>query len=427
MAEPKDEPVAVHLQTAETTSNNRTVVGMDATLKRFLDHQHNLTRTEAVKESWKPLAWCFYMFFICIMFGYDALAGSVVVSIAEFRKNFGYLYEGAYVVDASWQLGFQAGFFVGMIIGGMLTGIAVQRFGPKYTVLGVYMINIAGVFLQYFATTPAHFFGSKILTGAPLGAFSTIAPTYASEMAPLVVRGAITAGMNFAIVLGNLLGYGVMREAGTYSGKATYRILSPFWLIAQGKEKEARENITKLHAADYDVDGRYAEVTSALAQQAESQRNQGTIKDCFSSDNWRRTMVAMSMFFIQNACGTGWVVGYMSYFMQLAGMPAEQSFNATVGIGGVMLVGNISGWFLIEWLGRRGTALYGALVLCVSLFIIGILSVVKSSHALVVQVVFMGVWAFVYQGTTGAVAWPISSENELFAASRMQEQIVVSI
>lgn len=105
-------------------------------------------------------------------------------------------------------------------------------------------------------------------------------------------------------------------------------------------------------------------------------------------------MVAVMMFFIQNACGTGWVIGYMSYFMQLAGMPVEQSFNATVGICGVMLVGNISGWFLIEWLGRRGTALYGTLVLCVCLFIIGILAVVKSSNALVVQVVFMGVWAF---------------------------------
>lgn len=55
----------------------------------------------------------FYMFFICIMFGYDALAGSVVISIAEFRKDFGYLFEGTYVVDANWQLGFQAAFFVG--------------------------------------------------------------------------------------------------------------------------------------------------------------------------------------------------------------------------------------------------------------------------------------------------------------------------
>jgi len=41
------------------------------------------------------------------MFGYDSLAGNIVISIYEFRKDFGYPYAGDYVVDANWQLGFQ--------------------------------------------------------------------------------------------------------------------------------------------------------------------------------------------------------------------------------------------------------------------------------------------------------------------------------
>jgi hypothetical protein len=53
------------------------------------------------------------MLFICVMFGYDSLAGSNVVSIAEFRKDFGYLYGDEYVVSADWQLGFQAATFGG--------------------------------------------------------------------------------------------------------------------------------------------------------------------------------------------------------------------------------------------------------------------------------------------------------------------------
>lgn len=47
------------------------------------------------------------MFFICIVWGYDGLAGNVVVSIVQFRKDFGHPYNGDYVVDANWQLGFQ--------------------------------------------------------------------------------------------------------------------------------------------------------------------------------------------------------------------------------------------------------------------------------------------------------------------------------
>lgn len=113
----------------------------------------------------------------------------------------------------------------GLILGGVIVGPVVGRFGRKYTIGGAYLINIAGVFLQYFCTTPAQFFGSKLLTGLPLGAFATIAPTYASEMSPLAIRGAMTGGMNLAIVLGNTIGYGVLREASNYTGKATYRIL----------------------------------------------------------------------------------------------------------------------------------------------------------------------------------------------------------
>lgn len=46
------------------------------------------------------------MFFICIMWGYDGLAGSAVIGLPEFRKVFGFPYAGDYVIDARWQLGF---------------------------------------------------------------------------------------------------------------------------------------------------------------------------------------------------------------------------------------------------------------------------------------------------------------------------------
>jgi MFS family permease len=107
----------------------------------------------------------------------------------------------------------------------LATGFGVNKFGRQICILVAYLINTGGIFLQFFSTTPAQFFGGKILTGLPLGCFSTVAPTYASEMAPLSIRGAVTAGMNFAIVLGQLIGYGVQREASFYTGKATYRVL----------------------------------------------------------------------------------------------------------------------------------------------------------------------------------------------------------
>lgn len=55
------------------------------------------------------------MFFLCIAWGFDGLAGGVVVSIAEFRKDFGRPYAGDYVVDANWQLGFTSATLFGRI------------------------------------------------------------------------------------------------------------------------------------------------------------------------------------------------------------------------------------------------------------------------------------------------------------------------
>lgn len=46
------------------------------------------------------------MFYLCIMWGFDGLAGSLVVSITVFREKFGSYIDGVYILSASWQLAF---------------------------------------------------------------------------------------------------------------------------------------------------------------------------------------------------------------------------------------------------------------------------------------------------------------------------------
>ncbi|CAI6093058.1 hypothetical protein V2G26_017997 [Clonostachys chloroleuca] len=404
---------------------------------RFEHRQHSLSKLEAIKENKLPLAWCMYMFFICVAWGFDGLAGGVVVSIAEFRKDYGKPYGGDYVVDANWQLGFQAGTLFAMVFGGWVAGLFIDRVGRQPVIGAAFIISIGGVFLQVFSKNIGQFLGGKVLTGIPLGVFTTAAPPYGSEMAPLAIRGSISAGMNFAIVLGQLIGYGVMRQASFYGDSRAYKVLfatqwgfaavgiailpffpeSPYWLVANGKPEKARKNLEKLHDADYDFDGHMAEITDSLTLQRQQNDSQGGMLDCFKKDAWKRTLVATSMFFIQNCCGAAWVIGYMSYYFQLAGMETSKSFDTTVGLCGMMVVGNICSWWFIDWFGRRSTALYGCIALCITLFLIGILSVIKASGAVWGQVVFMAVWSFVYQATVGAVAWPIATEA---ATSRLR-------
>lgn len=129
--------------------------------------------------------------------------------------------------------------------------------------------------------------------------------------------------------------------------------------------------------------------------------------------------------------------------MQLGGLSTAKAFDASVGMSGVMVVGNLFGAFLVERFGRRDTALWGTGTLCISLFVIGIAACIKSSSAIWAQVGFMGIWSFgklltfsfpdnnthkpiVYQATIGSVAWPIISENTS-SSLRVQSQALATM
>lgn len=75
-------------------------------------------------------------------------------------------------------------------------------------------------------------------------------------------------------------------------------------------------------------------------------------------------------------------------------MDAATTFDTTVGLCGLMVVGNMAGWFLVDYLGRRTAMFWGSAILTCTLLLIGVLSLVDSQGALWSQVVFMAIWSF---------------------------------
>lgn len=115
MSVSKPDNVVDYVETTTEQGNGTAVMGASQQVKDFQARQQSMTRKESIKEHWKPLAWCMFMFYTCIMFGFDSLAGGVVVSIFEFRRDFGHPFAGDYVIDANWQLAFQAATLFGRI------------------------------------------------------------------------------------------------------------------------------------------------------------------------------------------------------------------------------------------------------------------------------------------------------------------------
>jgi len=144
---------------------------------------------------------------------------------------------------------------------------------------------------------------------------------------------------------------------------------SPCWLVAHGRADKARQNLEKLHDAGYDFDGHMAEISENVAAQQQHSSSQGGMLECFSRDHWRRTLAATSMFFIQNACGSSWVIGYMAcgfldcsifhlcathanqqtLWNSRAWTPARPSTSPSASLAS-MAVSNMCGWFFIDLL-----------------------------------------------------------------------------
>ncbi|KPI37682.1 General alpha-glucoside permease [Cyphellophora attinorum] len=403
-------------------------------------HEHHHVKHEPHKgifEAFREYPWavvyCLYPLFTCIMWGYDGLAAAIVLSIPKWREDYGYLYQDQYVVSANWQLAFTAASMIGLFVGGLATGAVARAMGQKFCLLCGHVLTVAGVFCQWYSPGKmALFFGGKLLTGIPLGIFLTIAPTYCSEVGPPALRGALVAAVNFSIVIGQLLGYGVMRETQAMAGQNSYRVMyavqwgfagvglaflpfipdSPFRLLARGKEDAARKSIRKLYG-EATVDTRVEEIRDILTNEEAAAKQGGSYRDCFNSVNRLRTTIVLSVFFIQNMSGIGWVVGYMGYFMQLSGMQGASVFDATVGVAGVMAVGNIASWPLLEYAGRRPTIFWGLVTMTVSFLLIGVLTqfVTRNASIALAQVSFMAIWSFAYQASIGAAGYSLMAES----------------
>lgn len=391
--------------------------------------EKRLSSRAALRQNPRVIVWVVFMLFTCIMWGYDGLAGGVVVGIPEFRRDFGYQMNGTYVLRAQWQSAFNSCGQASMFFGGLLNGWFAERVGCKISMTCATLISICGVFPQFFATRPAVFLVGKIITGFTLGMYLITAPTYISEISPTVVRGSLTAAINLSMVVGQLLCQVILRGTSKFSpSPMVYKALfavqwgfaasilcvipfmpeSPWWLVRKGKLEKARKSLKKLYGPNDElIETRLSDIRQTIAN---SWKEEGTYFQCFLSTDRRRTLIAMAVFVVQLLSGAPFVLGYQTYFLQVVGIAISHSYTITCANYAFMLVGNAIGIVLCERVGRRPMFLCGIITLGVLALLIGITGKILSSRAWWAMVVFIGIWGFVYQATIGAVGWSIAAE-----------------
>jgi len=68
-----------------------------------LDAKESNTYFQAIRDHPGAFMWCMYIVWVMLSSNYINTAGSSVLGIPRFRKDFGGPYEGDYVLPAAWQ------------------------------------------------------------------------------------------------------------------------------------------------------------------------------------------------------------------------------------------------------------------------------------------------------------------------------------
>jgi SP family general alpha glucoside:H+ symporter-like MFS transporter len=402
----------------------------DAALK-----QHELTLSQAIKYYRPAIGWSFLFSLGVIMAGFDPQLVGTLVAIPTFQRDFGVqLADGSYVVAAQWQSAFNLGVPVGQVVGSIGVGWPLEKYGRKWTLAGCCIITCIAVSLQASAQNKPQILIAELVNGVVIGAYPVIAPTYISEVTPVVFRGICAAFINLSFVIGQFVASGILAGTQDRTDRWSYDIPflcqfifpiiilialpfcpeSPWHLVRKGKTAEAEKSLRRLMHPSMDVKATLAHIQLTTELELQEVHTANFI-DCFKGTERRRTIISSMVYAIQPLAGNFLVIGYAVYFFELAGLATGDAFHLGVGLLAVGFVGTCLSWPLIAKIGRRKIYNYGLVLLTVILLLIGILDCIpnysSNTNLAYGQSSLMVIYNFFYDMTIGPLCFVIISET----------------
>ncbi|KAM0544487.1 hypothetical protein ACHAPJ_011781 [Fusarium lateritium] len=397
---------------------------------------HEQSPIQAIRTYPWAFAWCLYAIYTLILTSFDNQAGGIVIGIPQFRKDFGTQFGEDYVLPTRWQSAYSGAPVASAVMGSLGAGFVGDRIGRKWTLFGCYLLIFTAITVEMVSTTNAVFFAGKFIAGFPVGAFITIGMTYIGEIAPLALRGSLTAAAAIAFTVGPFIISLIANETGSGTTRWAYRSIfasqyaisgigflilpfmpeSPWWLIDHGKTDKAVKSLKRLGYNAIETEKRLAVIALTLEEVKKETAGAGFL-ECFRKSNLRRTIISIAPMSIQALCGVFFVAAYSTYYQQLAGYTSHESFTLGIVQQVLSMLGNITSWFLIDRVGRRNLTIWGLALLTVILMITGGLAVIGTPAAIKGTVGLLLVYCYFYNCTIGATAYSVLTE---IATSRLR-------
>ncbi|KIW80276.1 hypothetical protein Z517_06891 [Fonsecaea pedrosoi CBS 271.37] len=394
--------------------------------------EHGMTMWAAVKQHPWACLYAFIMCFTIVMEAFDMFLNGNFVALPVFQRRFGVLLkDGGYAIPTRWQSAlFQSG-QCGAFVGVFLAGPVTNRLGYRWTTILALVLMNATIFISFFADSLAVLTVGQALEGVPWGFFIANSPAYASEIVPLVLRGACTASLQMAWSVGQIIvaaaTYGYNKRNDQWAWRVPLALQwifptplliliflgpeSPWWLVRRGRKQEALRSIKRLGTKSTE----HAEQTLAMMERTvEIELRQGgtpTLLDLFKGTDLRRTTIICLMYASQNFAGN-LIANQATFFFEQAGISTNRAFELNLINSCLQFCANAGSWFLTAWFGRRTIYLWGTAVNITLLFVLGICASVSQSSATNYAQAVLGILiSFVFAGCMGPISYTIIAET----------------
>ncbi|KAF4941029.1 Sugar transporter STL1 [Colletotrichum fructicola] len=295
---------------------------------------------------------------------------------------------------------FNKGFMTGMLLLGAFIGCwfypyISDRWSRKKALLLSSIIFCIGGIIQTAAYNYATVVVGRTIGGIGTGTLALGAPMYISEVSPPHLRGTLLVLESVAIVGGVTIAYWITYACKDIVGEASWRVpfalqlpsamllgamiqlfpYSPRWLAMQDRHEDCLSSLCKLRklpASDERVQAEYQGILAEAKFQAVmlERRHPGVRGfklevvqwlDLFTIKTWRRTVVGAGVAFFQQFQGVNGFIYYAPTLFRNIGQSDDMSLILSGIFNALQIVGVFIAFVLIDRIGRRPLAIYGAI------------------------------------------------------------------
>ena len=287
---------------------------------------------------------------------------------------------------SNFGLGFTvASALIGTILGSMIAGRPADQWGRRTVLLIIAVLYFVSAVGSALAWEWFSFLFFRFLGGIGVGAASVVSPMYIAEISPARYRGRLVAVTQFNIVLGILLAFFSNYVIGTLDlGELEWRWMfgveavpavayfllltltprSPRWLLARGREGEAREVLTRVGT---DLAGETVnQEIQAIKESLDIERH--NLKEPFFQRKYMTPiLLAVAIAAFNQLSGINAILYYSRRIFESAGFGEIASLLNSVGLGAVNLVFTMAALAVIDHFGRKKLMIVGSIGYIVSL------------------------------------------------------------